>query len=177
MLRRRAAEVFTTTPKYNHCKICCSTNQNKCLELYEGLCLLEITLFELWPKSFLAYYKRPKCQNAMMVSGRHSSAAMHVVREKKKEKQNSKTVSVLFMCSSLTLEFMVNSLSWWGGHLHLCKNDFESNYFQANTPVNILWLYSTLFVLVCDNQAIGKQLSIIHIYSSEFIRMVKWWDT
>lgn len=45
-LLEKAAEVFITTLRYNHCEICCSSKQKKCHGQSEGLCLLEITLFE-----------------------------------------------------------------------------------------------------------------------------------
>lgn len=46
MLTGRVAEVFTTAPKYNHREICCGAKWKKCQGQSEGLCLLEITLFE-----------------------------------------------------------------------------------------------------------------------------------
>lgn len=52
------------------------------------------------------------------------------------------------------------------------KMTLELMSIRPNTPMNILWSHSTLFVLVCDNQAIGKQSSIIHVCptgSSKFI--------
>lgn len=51
---------------------------------------------------------------------------------------------------------------------------------RPNSTVNISWFYFALFVLVCDERAVGKQLSIIHFSStgsSKFSRMAKWRDS
>lgn len=178
MLIKSGAGVFISTAKHSHCKICCSTDKKKCQGQNEGLCLMEITLFEPWPEGFLVTFTWCTLwgQKALMVSSRHSWAQLHVFGGKISPEWHSSAMHFLFLY--LTVHGFV-ALSA-RGHLHPCKDDFEINHLPTNT-LNISWFYFTLFVLVfCDNQVVGKHLSIIHscsIGSSELIGMVKWQGT
>lgn len=126
----------------------------------------------------LLYFKRPECLDGIWSTFFRCDACCKWGKKTALTTRHISSIHLICVVLYLKVHRKV-TLSRWG-HLHPCKNDFEINNFQANTGVNILWFYSTLFVLVCDNQAIGKQLSIIHICStgsSKFIRMVKWQDT
>lgn len=73
-----APGVFTAEQKHKRRKTCCSVYWKKCQGRSEALCLLEITLCELWPEGFCAAITccAVRVLNALMVSDRHSFALL-----------------------------------------------------------------------------------------------------
>lgn len=133
----------------NRCDTCIRGGHQKCQDHSRGLCEPQIRRFEPWP-------------------GRAPRAAL---------RGPDVICSTFFGCKKKKNPLVSHFCSWQvQGQLRscVCVITTVGVIISPNSSVNISWFDFALFVLVCDERAIGKQSSIIHLCStgsSEFSGM------
>lgn len=133
-------------------------SQKKCQDRSQGLCLPQIRCFEPWPRR--------------RSGGRVKTPRRYLVDILRLEVELKRQNAYWTLISPSVFRVKSGFLSK-DTCMSVKKSTSGIIIIGPNSTVNISWFYFALFVLVCDERAVGKQLSIIHFCStasSEFRR-------